>query len=385
MHTEDRRHPVGDLAAVTLEIEASRKDIEDPGRDDLAASVDDAPAFELSAGHDDDLTGANADLGPAIGSRLGVEDAAAADHGVERRGPRRRLREREEKQEVGRERGRNASIRRVRPHPFFMMPILFASCAGGIRLVDVEVPRPVPPSSCLVIGFLGGRDAWDDASKGVRQLALELRSQGIFAETFENRRRDVALEMTSQALDRNGDGVVADAEARSSHLVVYGQSFGGAAVVKFARELEALAVPIELTVQVDSVGRDDAVLPPNVRAAANLYQTNGWFLEGEHPVRAEDPAATRILGNWRFDYSKPPGSEISLEDVPWWKLAFRIAHARMDRDPAVWVLVRELIETACAGRGRDGVKIARDVPTLELGSPRPSATRSPRPSATRSG
>jgi hypothetical protein len=100
---------------------------------------------------------------------------------------------------------------------------------------------------------------------------------------------------------------------------------------------------------VDSVGRGDGLIPSNVRSAANLFQTDGWFLEGEHPIRAADPSETRILGNWRFEYSSPPGSEISITDVPWWKLVFRIAHARMDRDPRVWSLVRQLVEDACAG------------------------------------
>ena len=213
--------------------------------------------------------------------------------------------------------------------------LVASGCGGGIHIADIEIPRPVPESSCLVIGFLGGRDAWDDSSKGVRQLALELRSEGLLAETFENWRRSVALEAVRDALDRNGDGAIDVQEAgtfqngqnvQNVRLVVYGQSFGAAAVVKFAHELNELDVPIELSVQVDSVGRDDALIPPNVRSAANLYQTDGWFLDGEHPIRAEDPEATRILGNWRFDYSEPPGKrnptgrcplvEARLQDSP---------------------------------------------------------------------
>lgn len=225
--------------------------------------------------------------------------------------------------------------------------LLAVRCGHGIRIGEVEIPRPVPRDSCLILGFVGGRVAWDDESQGVRRLALGLRSEGFSVQTFENRRRDVALELVRQALDRNGDGVLGTREARSTRLVVYGQSFGGAAVVKFARQLDEVGVPIELTVQVDSVGRNDAEIPPNVRSAANLYQTDGWFLDGEHPIRAEDPEATEILGNWRFDYSEPPGSEISLSSVPFWKLAFRIPHARMDRDPRVWTKVKELIVRAC--------------------------------------
>jgi hypothetical protein len=231
---------------------------------------------------------------------------------------------------------------RFRDLPFVTPVVLVASGCAGIRIEDVKTPRPLPEDSCLVVGFLGGRDAWDDETKGVRRLALELRGLGFFAETFENRSGRVALELVRQA--------------RSERLVLYGQSFGGAAVPRLARELEKLDIPVELTLQIDSVGRDDGVLPGNVRDAANLFQTDGWFLDGEHPIRALDPSRTRILGNWRFDYSQPPGSEISLADVPWWKLAFRIPHARMDRDPEVWSFARRLIEAACTGAEMEGVK-----------------------------
>jgi hypothetical protein len=221
------------------------------------------------------------------------------------------------------------------------LSLLLSSGCSGIRIEDVQTVRPLPEGSCLVVGFLGGRDAWDDETKGVRQVALELRRRGFFAETFENRSLDVALEFVRQA--------------RTSRLVLYGQSFGGAAVARFARELEELSVGVELTVQIDSVGRNDGAVPPNVRNAANLYQTDGWFLDGEHPIRASDASRTRILGNWRFDYSQPPGSEISLADLPWWKLAFRIPHAKMDRDREVWNLARRLLEAACTGAELDGI------------------------------
>jgi len=237
------------------------------------------------------------------------------------------------------------SIASSRPRRILLPSLLLASACSGIRMEDIQTPRPLPDRSCLVVGFLGGRDAWDDETKGVRKLALELHRLGFFAETFENRSREVALELVRQA--------------GSGRLVLYGQSFGGAAVVSFARELEELAIPVDLTVQIDSVGRDDGTLPANVRNAANLYQTDGWFLDGENPIRASDPSRTRILGNWRFDYSRPPGSEISLADVPWWKLAFRIPHAKMDRDPEVWDLTRRLLEAACAGAEVGGIKPER--------------------------
>jgi thioesterase domain-containing protein len=69
---------------------------------------------------------------------------------------------------------------------------------------------------------------------------------------------------------------------------LYGQSFGGAAVVKLARQLDKLGVPVLLTVQIDSVGRGDARIPPNVARAASLFQRNGVLISGEAPIVAED-------------------------------------------------------------------------------------------------
>jgi hypothetical protein len=123
----------------------------------------------------------------------------------------------------------------------------------------------------------------------------------------------------------------------------YGQSFGGAAVVKFARELKVLDIPVILTVQVDSVGRNDEVIPSNVAAAANLFQRDGFFVRGCRTIRAENPRTTEIIGNFQFTYRD---SAIHLSGVPWYKKAFRRAHARMDLDPAVWNKVAELILSA---------------------------------------
>jgi hypothetical protein len=236
------------------------------------------------------------------------------------------------------------------------------SCSG-IRLSDIETPRPVPEGSCVVVGFLGGRDAWDDDDKGIRQVALRLRdpARHLYVETFENKRRDVAEAFVHEALHGAGD-------ESESILIVYGQSFGGAATVKFARQLAKQNRPIRLTLQIDSVGRGDGEIPPNVQYAANLYQANGRFIKGENPIRACDPDRTRILGNWEFDYDHPPGSEISLDDLPWWKTIFRTAHAKMDRDERVWNIVEKLIRACC--RRADLDSFASELPLPENHSSR---------------
>jgi len=190
------------------------------------------------------------------------------------------------------------------------------------RYSDFITPTPLPPDQYLVIGFLGGRQPWNNAKEGTRRLALEL---------------------IRNAFDRNQDGRLDEAERQRVRLILYGQSFGGAAVVKLARELQALDIPVLLTVQIDSVGREDAEIPANVQAAANLFQHDGRLIRGEAEIRAEDLQKTKILGNFRFSYQD---KQVDMSDVTWHKRIFRDAHAKMDRDTEVWTQVEELIVAA---------------------------------------
>lgn len=224
----------------------------------------------------------------------------------------------------------------------------------------VPVPgRPIP-AGCVVVGFLGGNDRRDDASKGVRRLALELRREpGLHAETFENRGLRRALAFVETALDADRSGGVDLEEASRASVVVYGQSLGGWATLVFARLLGTRGVPVRLTLQIDSVGWGDAVVPSNVQWAANLYQDEGAVIAGQHPIRPADPAQTTIVGEWEFDYDRPPGSEIRIDGLPWHKTLLRADHARMDRDPRVWSTAARLVEDACAGRIPGAAPVAR--------------------------
>ncbi len=227
----------------------------------------------------------------------------------------------------------------------FLVATNGAACIlhSGQQYRHFATPTPIKQDDTLILGFMGGRDAWNNTNVGVGRIARRLRQRnlsGVHVETVENQKRDLALRLVREALDANRDGRLESEERIQARIVVYGQSFGGAAVVKFARQLDALGIPILLTIQVDSVGRGDAMIPPNVRAAANIYQDNGRLIRGEAPIRAVDPTRTKILGNFRFDYADSP---IDVSDLPWYKTLARIAHAKMDRDPKVWNKVKKLI------------------------------------------
>ena len=211
------------------------------------------------------------------------------------------------------------------------------------RYQDFITNTPLNENHVLIIGFMGGRESWDNDERGVRKLALRLRTMnlpGVHVETIENKKRRLALGLIRSAFDRDRNGRLDKHERSSARLIIYGQSFGGAAVVKLARQLKEIDLPVLLTLQVDSVGRGDKKIPSNVSRAANLFQRNGLFIKGEREIRAEDPNKTMIIGNFRFDYN---GKKIDLSQVSWVKRLFHTAHTKMDHDPEVWSLVEKLI------------------------------------------
>lgn len=227
---------------------------------------------------------------------------------------------------------------------------LLTFAVRGQSLKDFTTPRPLPRGHVIIVGFLGGWERWDDEHRGVRQLALRLRQSGmqnIHVETAGNHRRSAVFKMIRRALDTDQNGTLDPDERSAARVILYGQSFGGAAVVKLARQLDRLGVPVELTVQVDSVGRDDHLIPANVRSAANLYQEDLLTIRGEKHIRALDPARTTILENSRFVYWIPGTGG---EPESWVRRTLGGAHARMEADPTVWAHVETLIRHAIAAR-----------------------------------
>lgn len=222
-----------------------------------------------------------------------------------------------------------------------------ASASRAQTPADFQTPQPLKPGDTLVIGFLGSWERWDDPNRGVRKTALqlrELRLPGVFAETVENHHRERAVDLVTQAFDFNRDGRLDPAEAAKARVVLYGQSLGGSAAVWTAKRLAGLEVPVLLTVQIDSVGIGDELIPSNVAQAANLYQREPLTIRGVRRIRAEDPSRTRILGNYRYRYfmlfpaSSPPETRA--------RRVLGGAHARMEADPAVWGHVLTLILSA---------------------------------------
>jgi hypothetical protein len=197
----------------------------------------------------------------------------------------------------------------------------------------------------IVIGFVGGFIKRDNLVHSEVQLAARLREAypaGVDVETFESYHRKEARKKVLSLLDTNHDGILTPDEKQNGRIIIYGHSWGGSDAILLARELEKDGIPVLLTIQVDSISmlhQNDALIPANVAQAANFYQPNG-FLHGQSEIRAVDPARTRIIGNFRFEYKTSP---YNCAKYPWYDRMFGKAHTQIECDPAVWEQAESLI------------------------------------------
>jgi hypothetical protein len=112
-----------------------------------------------------------------------------------------------------------------------------------------------------------------------------------------------------------------------------------------ARWLSQRGIEVELAVVVDAIGSDSYVVPPNVRAAANVFQSDHLVLKGAKEIRAADPQRTQILFNRRVSYR---GRGFDLSDEPWRHRVFMGSHIQLEYDLALWEELTALLAEACA-------------------------------------
>jgi len=202
-----------------------------------------------------------------------------------------------------------------------------------------------PSGPIIVFGFLGGYVRADDTAHTTVQVARSLRKDypvGVRIETFENHHVGDAYGWIKYLLGGGRSGTLTEEQKRAARIILYGHSWGASAAVTLARTLQKEGIPVLMTIQVDSVsrsGQNDAVIPDNVRYAANFYQEKG-FVHGQPKIQAADASRTQILGNFRMDYTKNP---ISCEDYPWYTRAIMRSHIEIECDPRVWQRVEDLI------------------------------------------
>lgn len=237
-------------------------------------------------------------------------------------------------------------FRSAGPHSVVAIALVLGALASQLYAEEGNGANAQPENSPYIfVGFVGGFVRHDNAHHGPVFLARRIRQyspKNSFVQVYENRHRKTAYKSIVKALDRNHDGILSTEEKTRARIILFGQSWGGSAVVMLARELDRSGIPVLLTVQVDSVAKPwqhDDIIPDNVTAAVNFYQPHG-IIHGQQIIRAADDTKTQILGNYRFDYKLTP---VKCEGWSWVDRRLIPQHMQSDCDPHLWGEVESLV------------------------------------------
>lgn len=233
--------------------------------------------------------------------------------------------------------------------------MLTASSAFG-QIAQVAAEGSVHPAT-VVLGFVGGFVKSDDGRHPEVQIIRRLSGEklpALHAAVFENRQTAAALKQVIRWLDTDRDGHLSVQEKQSARIILFGHSWGGAAVITLAENLQRRGIPVLLTIQVDSVNKvwgHDCVIPANVARATDFYQTRG-VLHGCRAIRAEDSKRTRITGNYEFEYTEQPAG---CRSYSWFNRHFFVTHNAIGCDARVWSRVEDEIQAQL--RNGNGTKV----------------------------
>jgi len=223
-------------------------------------------------------------------------------------------------------------------------PSTHVALKEALRLVCSRQPiDPEKISKTIVVGLLGGFVKHDDVHHPEVLFARYLRRHygtAIRAEVFENRQWKKAVDYIVEQLrvDNNAP------DRQQAKIVLYGHSWGAAQIVVVARELQRQAIPVALTIQIDSVkklGQNDRTIPANVGEAVNFYQRRG-LTPGESTIVAADSERTVILGNFPMVYS---AHQINCDNYRWLSRWLNKPHHQIENDPEVWDRIAFLIDS----------------------------------------
>jgi hypothetical protein len=156
------------------------------------------------------------------------------------------------------------------------------------------------PGNCriLFLGFVGALEPANNKHSGVVQIRQTLQGReyaDVCANSFSPYTWLEGRDWLMKYFPWHPGPLTAEELRHVPKVILMGHSMGGWAVVSVARELRARAIPVELTIQVDSVGITDYTIPRNVKSAAIFHANDVLMFMTTKRLRCEDPTKTKLL------------------------------------------------------------------------------------------
>jgi hypothetical protein len=180
----------------------------------------------------------------------------------------------------------------------------------------------------VYLGFVGALEPAQNKASGVVQIAETLRGADfpdVCAKTFSPYVWGDGLKWLLKHFPSHSGVLSAEELRRAPTVVLVGHSMGGWAMLSVARKLSSRGIPVELTIQVDSVGISDHTVPRNVRFAVIFHAHDVLTPLTTKKLRVEDPSRTTVVAN------------VTVTGV---------GHESITRDPRIRELVMKTVESS---------------------------------------
>jgi hypothetical protein len=157
-----------------------------------------------------------------------------------------------------------------------------------------------PQCKIIYLGIVGGLETPNNPRSGVVQIRDILHGRDypdVCAQSFSPYVWDSGLQWVLQHFPQHAGGVTKEELEVAPKVIIVGHSLGGWAALSVARNLKRSNIPVELTIQIDSVGVTDHTVPKNVKAAAIFHARDALMFLTTKKILLEDPSQTRLVEN----------------------------------------------------------------------------------------
>jgi hypothetical protein len=203
-----------------------------------------------------------------------------------------------------------------------------ASPAAAQTRPQVQRPNnPEAPCRIIYVGIVGALETSNNEHSGLVQIRDLLRGPAysdVCARSFTPYTWKSSLRWLLQHFPSHPGRLTDEELKRAPKVILVGHSAGGWAVLSVARNLSRKGIPVELTIQVDSVGITDRTVPKNVKTAAIFHARDILMFLTTKRIKAEDPSKTKL------------GANILVKGA---------GHESVTRDPRIRELVMDIVES----------------------------------------
>jgi hypothetical protein len=157
-----------------------------------------------------------------------------------------------------------------------------------------------PACKIIYLGIVGGTEPSNNSHSGVVQIRDILRGPTfpeVCAESFSPYVWRSGFHWILKHFPSHPGRLTRDELEGTPKVILVGHSLGGWAVLSVARNLSRKGIPVELCVQIDSVGITDHTVPRNVKAAAIFHANDAMYFLTTKTIKLEDPSQTRLIEN----------------------------------------------------------------------------------------